>query len=66
MSRENAGSNYPMVYLYEMGILGELVQYNAHASVIRYSMDGIGHETLMLNEDFEIIQELDLGIDYYE
>jgi hypothetical protein len=58
--------NYPMIYLYDIGILGNLIQYNAHASVVSYSMDGIITETVMLNEDFEIIQELDLGIDEYE
>jgi len=58
--------NYPMIYLYDIGILGELIQYNAHASKVRYFVDGIKSEIVILNEDFEIIQELDLGIDYYE
>jgi hypothetical protein len=55
-----------MIYLYDIGILGELIQYNAHASKVRYFVDGIKSEIVILNEDFEIIQELDLGIDYYE
>lgn len=62
----NDGVNYPMIYLYDFGILGELIRYNAHASLVRYKMDGVGHETVMLNEDFEIIQEIDLGIEDYE
>lgn len=56
--------NYPIVYLYEIGILGQLLQYNAHMSLIRYELDGIRSEVLVLNEDFEIIQQIDLGLDY--
>jgi hypothetical protein len=55
-----------MIYLYELGILGELIRYNAHASVVRYTMDGIQHESIILNDDFEIIQEIGLGLDDYE
>lgn len=58
--------NYPLIYLYDLGILGELIRYNAHASMVAYSLEGMRHETIMLNEDFEIVQELDLGLDYYE
>ena len=58
----NAGVN-PVIYIYDIGILGELLQYNAHASMVKYEIDGIWHEVMMLNEDFEIIQELYLGID---
>jgi len=64
MSREK-NVNYPMIYLYDQGILGELIQYNAHASIVYYKMDGLEYETIMLNEDFEIIQEMDIGLDDY-
>lgn len=63
---KNEKNNYPMIYLYELGILGELIRYNAHASVVRYTMDGIQHESIILNDDFEIIQEIGLGLDDYE
>lgn len=56
--------NYPMIYLYDYGILGELIQYNAHASKVRYTFNEIEYEVLLLNDEFEIIQELDLGFDY--
>lgn len=59
-------SNYPMIYLYDYGILGELIMYNAHASTVRYRMNGVLHETHVLNEDFEIIDELNIGLDEYE
>ena len=65
MSQEK-NVNYPLVYLYDLGILGHLIQYNAHASKVGYELDGIGYETVMLNEDFEIIQEMNLGLDDYE
>ena len=55
-----------MVYLYDQGILGYLIQYNAHASKVGYDLEGIGYETIMLNEDFEIIQEMSFGLDDYE
>jgi hypothetical protein len=53
-----------MIYLYEIGILGELIQFNAHASKVRYAIDGIEYETTILNEDFEIVQEINLGLEY--
>ena len=55
-----------MIYLYDQGILGELIQYNAHASIVYYQMDGLEYETIVLNEDFEIIQEMGFGLDDYE
>lgn len=66
MSHDQENVNYPMIYLYDYGILGELIKYNAYASTVSYQMEGIRYETTMLNEDFEIIQELGLGIDDYE
>ena len=65
MSQEKNVS-YPMIYLYDQGILGYLIQYNAHASKIGYDLDGINYETIILNEDFEIIQEVGFGLDDYE
>lgn len=59
-------ANNPMIYLYDYGILGELVKYNAHASTVRYEIDGVLHETMMLNEDFEIVEELEIGLDDYD
>lgn len=58
--------NYPMVYLYEEGILGNLLSYGAYMSKIGYELNGICHEVMMLNEDFEVIHELDFGIEDYE
>jgi len=55
-----------MVYLYDYGILGLLLKYNAHASLVKYELDGIDHETLILNEDFEIVEELGIGLDDYD
>jgi hypothetical protein len=58
--------NYPMVYLYEEGILGSLISYGAYTSSIRYEINGIVYDVVLFNEDFEIVQELDLGIEDYE
>lgn len=58
--------NFPMVYLYEEGILGSLISYGAYTSNIRYELNGITYDVTLLNDDFEIIQELDLGIEDYE
>jgi len=55
-----------MVYLYDHGILGSLIKFNAHVSLIKYELDGIECETLMLNEDFEIVEELGIGLDDYD
>lgn len=55
-----------MVYVYDEGVLGELIKYNAHASLIRYKIYGITYEILIFNEDFEIIEELRIGLDDYD
>ena len=66
MSNYQKNKNYPMVYLYDYGILGLLLKYNAHASLVKYELDGIDYESLMLNEDFEIVEELGIGLDDYD
>lgn len=57
--------NNPMVYLYDQGVLGQLISYNAHASLVKYQINGIEYETMVLNDDFEIVEELDMGLDDY-
>jgi len=58
--------NNPMIYLYDYGILGELIKYNAHTSLVRYEINGVQHETMILNEDFEIVEEIEIGLDDYD
>ena len=67
MSLEKEEGNYPIIYLYDEGILGKLLQYNAHTSLVSYVIEGIEYEIMTMNDNFEIIQEIDLGLDdYYE
>lgn len=68
MSQGNEeNGNAPIIYLYDEGILGKLLQYNAHASRVSYEIDGVEYETVTMNDNFEIIQEIDLGLeDYYD
>lgn len=36
---------------------GVIVQRGAHASLVKYSSGGINYEVILLNEDFEEIEE---------
>ena len=44
MSLEKEEGNYPIIYLYDEGILGKLLQYNAHMSLVSYVIEGIEYE----------------------
>ena len=58
----NLNDNYPLVHIIDEDIIGSLISYGAHASRVRYELKGIEFETILLNEDFDIIKEIDLGI----
>jgi len=58
----NLESNYPLVHITHEDVFGVLIKFGAYASTVRYEMMGIEFETTLLNEEFTIVQELDLGI----
>lgn len=53
--------NYSIIYIPDERVYGEIISYGTYASKIRYSRDGIEYQILMLNEDFEIIEEVHIG-----
>lgn len=58
----NLENNYPLVHITHEDVIGQLIQFGAYASTVRYEIRGIEFEAILLNEDFIIIQELDLGM----
>ena len=58
----NLENNYPLVHITHENVVGSLIKFGAHASTVRYEMKGIEFEAILLNEEFTIIQEMDLGI----
>lgn len=65
MNRKKRESDFSqIVYIFDEHCLGQIVNYGAHASKIKYSKDGIEYIVDLLNEEFEIISEP--GIHYIE
>jgi hypothetical protein len=58
----NLENSYPLVHITHEDVIGHLIKFGAHASTVRYEMMGIECETILLNEEFTIIKEIDLGI----
>lgn len=59
MSREE----HTIVYIHDDGIYGELISEGAFASMVRYSLGGVLFEVLMLNEDFDVVEEISIEIE---
>jgi hypothetical protein len=49
--------NYAIVFIPDEGVYGEMVSYGLYASRVRYEIGGVQYDIIMLNEDFEIIEE---------
>jgi hypothetical protein len=55
-------NNYPLIHIHSEDVIGDLIKYGAYVSTVRYEIRGIEFETTLLNEEFTIIKEIDLGI----
>lgn len=49
------------VYIYNEGVIGEIVSLMAYGAIVRYAVGGIEHFELMSNEDYEDLDRLDEG-----
>ena len=58
LEMEEESFKYGIVYLLDDEIYGELISHGSYASTVRYVLDGIEYQTVMLNEDFDIIEEV--------
>ena len=54
---------YAIVYIPDENIYGELLSFGYIASVVSYFKDGVTHEVIMLNEDFEIVEEVNIEME---
>lgn len=52
-----------IVYVYDDNAYGHLISHGAHASLIKYSHEGIDYEVFLPNEDFEIIEDITIDIE---
>jgi hypothetical protein len=59
MSEEN-NLRYAVIYIPDEDTYGELLSFGYIASTVSYVKDGMSHEVIMLNEDFEIIEEINI------
>jgi hypothetical protein len=52
--------NYTIVYIEDEDIYGEIVSHGAYASKIHYLKDGFEYEIILLNDEFEIVEEINI------
>lgn len=62
MNSEN-NYKYSVVYIYDEKTYGELVSFGGYVSKIHYSKNGIDYEVMLLNEDFEIVEEANIELE---
>lgn len=58
MKRRNF--NYTIVYLPDEKVYGEVVSFGTYASKVHYVKNGFEYELVMLNEDFDIIEQINI------
>jgi hypothetical protein len=46
------------VYLFDERVYGELLFFGAYTSKVRYKLGGFLYESIVFNEDFEIVEEI--------
>jgi hypothetical protein len=53
----------PIVYVYipDEGLNGFLIKEGAYASTVQYFDNGVGYVVEMLNEDFVVVDEINIG-----
>ena len=52
--------NYIIVYLPDEKVYGEIISLGTYASKIHYIKDGFEYESIILNEDFEILEQINI------
>ena len=58
MKRRNF--NYTIVYLPDEKVYGEVVSFGTYASKVHYVKDGFEYELVMLNEDFDVVEQINI------
>jgi hypothetical protein len=52
--------NYTIVYIPDEKVYGEAVSLGTYASKVHFVKDGFEYELVLLNEDFEIIEQVNI------
>lgn len=52
-----------IVYIPDEECYGVTLSHGAHASLVRYQVDGIDHEVFILNEDLIFLHDISIGIE---
>lgn len=60
MQQNNNEYKYALVYLTEERVYGELLSYGVYASKIKYKKGAFLYELYILNDEFEILEEVNI------
>lgn len=50
--------NYTIVYIPDEKVYGQLLSFGTYASTVHFIKNGIEYEIILLNEDFDVIEEV--------
>jgi hypothetical protein len=49
---------YRIIWIYEEQVYGTILSEGAHASLVRYSKDGIDYKVYLENDEFSVMDEI--------
>jgi len=52
--------NYTIVFIEDEEVYGEVISFGTYASRVHFTKNGFDYEVHMLNEDFEIIEQINI------
>ena len=52
--------NYTIVYIPDEKVYGEVLFFGTYASKVHFVKEGFEYETILLNEDFEILEQINI------
>ena len=52
--------NYILIYIHDEEVYGEVLSLGTYASKVHFIKDGFEYETILLNDDFEIIEQVNI------
>jgi len=52
--------NYTIIYIPDEKVYGEVLFFGTYASKVHFVKDGFEYETILLNEDFDILEQINI------
>ena len=60
MEEKRRNLNDTIVYIQDEEVYGEVLSFGTYVSTVHYLKDGFEYKLLMLNEDFEVVEQINI------